>query len=286
MAYYSYSIIPTTWQTANLDPSTELFTFFGYHMTQWANLAGPGVSIVANHTDYTASLTGTGYRYYLLQLDSPDRLAGLDPNPGAMGFYFAFYTYFRSGWWRDHTPGTANSGAGSFTADEMQYNTSINFCSASEYNSAKPATVFYSDTPGERYFAYSIRKNVDGTYGTTYSGVLHEITKDSRVPAEQNVGWAFNGYGRAVSPLTRDLQTSLSPYAQYSSWVEQYNNTPGNGHFRVGEPVMSRFHVPVGYTNSDILLRSWNKGPYLGSISYKGKRYTNFSNAYDWVRTG
>lgn len=286
MAYYSYTIIPTTWQTANLDPNTELFTFFGYHLTQWANLAGPGVSIVANHTDFTGSLTGANDRWYLVQLDSPDRLAGLDPSPGAMGFYMRFYSYWRNGWWRDHTPGTANYGAGSFTTDEQQYSTTYNFCSTAEYNYARPATVFYSDSPGERYFAYSIRINSNGDYGTTYGGVLHEITTDSRVPAEQNVGWAFNGYGRAVNPLTRARDSELSPYAQYGLWAEQYNTTPPGGHFRIGEPVLSRYHVPVGYTNPDILIRSWAKGPYLGSVSYKGKRYTNFCNGYDWVRTG
>lgn len=282
MGFYQASIFPTALDGAAQDPNIHLFHFLSFHLETWANLCGDYVDMVAPSSSYTGSPTSTaGFRSLAFQLNSPAWVA----NPGntateAVGFRLRFDNYFRMYQWIGYTPGTANSGAGTFSKEaNLQYITSIYWPSPGTYGT-NTATVYYSDNPGTRFFRFCL---FPASYGSSYEWGFYELQDTSHITADVNFGWGYfaPGYYCSGSVTNAGFTTDSPPprHANRSAISSAYHQPideadTNNAIMRRNSAFYDAQDTYMGKAGEDQLLWSNDMGDrYSSNFIYNGKHY-------------
>ena len=200
-----------------LDPTQEAFTFLSYKMNDWCNKIGTDYAeVVSGHThwaessDYRTNTWGQ-YQQVTLQimLKGPHfrdgSLAALGVPPWQlfsikMGLDRGNYQEFKA--WIEQQPDNVFGDGDIFNVDNWRRNDngSLNMEKSvslsanaipvydNEFGRNKTTWVLYNDTPGNRYFAWSIL-GVRDTVGMC--GVLKEVQIAQDAPAGCDMGWAY-----------------------------------------------------------------------------------------------
>lgn len=260
-AYYDYIPGAVQWRTPALDPSNECGTFLSYKLTDWVNKIGPNYAqIWTNHEEWAAS-----DRYVNGQMTSDDdayiqvRLPGRDYRAGTLsgtGIEPWFGLYIRKigsngrlgtglitkpvridtqlDYTRNNLVRNSYGHINSFTA----YNLSETYylLQNADFISPRITRVLYSDTPGNRYFAWQI----NGNTAIWSQGVIYEMQVREDLPPGSDVTWALtNGFN--WHSLTNYDAQNFGDYRFY------YNSTGVRVklQYAAGYPVSETYAKPV-----------------------------------------
>jgi len=285
MAYYFETMTATTNVSPALDPTTELFTFLSTYLQDWATKLGSTyATFEAGHPDWTTttSLTSTTCPIKISLVGAPG-IAGNDPDGENMGYQFSMHHGAYSYRYRGHTSGSNYNGTGDNRDSETNNSQSvISLYSSSAYSSPSTSAVWYSDTPGARYFAYRLLDR-DG-----YSCIITEMNNVDHVPNIENYGWAYFS-GLVNNPLCRGESSAsannLNPWVSRSN-IYDYRPENSFANSRWLTKNLPAWNVAGGWMGhaGDIILRSAFAGVPFSAINYSGSQYVAIDN-HLWVKT-
>mgnify|MGYP006239478883 CR=1 FL=1 len=210
-AYYDYLPGAVQFRTPALDPSNEAGTFLSYKITDWCNKIGPNYAQVwTNHEEWEASdrytsgaMATTDDAYIQIRLLGRDYRAGTLSGTGIEAWRgFGLHKrnsnrmleprilqkpskieqsgdYVRSNLTRNIYGHITESGN---TLSNNYY-----VFDDADFSSPKITRVLYSDTPGNRYFAWQI----NGDNSAYMSGVVYEFQPRADLPPGIDPGWAI-----------------------------------------------------------------------------------------------
>ena len=289
MAYYFHNMLATENVSPALDASTEVATFISTYVKDWATKCGSDYVVYhSGHDDWVTNTSGTttALRTYFSLVGPPER-AGTDPNGENMGFYFKFDNYI---WYYTFRGWTSNVNSNNGTGDVRDYDqffwtSSDNLVQSYTYDAGtNDCLVWYSDTPGNRYFAWNLLWNSNN------SGIITEMNDVSHVPLEENYGWAHYGPTNWKShPIVRSEESTSS--SNINPWVSSGDLAPGmptpsttTSHwFHRNLVTRSTVGAYMGHAG-DTILASGFEGQPLSAINFDGSQYVCIGNNY-WVKT-
>ncbi|ACT65651.1 dependent outer membrane receptor [Cyanophage PSS2] len=286
MAYYFETIKATTNVSPALDKDTEISTFISHYLNDWATKVGSNYAVYeSGHNDWVTKTSLTTPQPVNISLIGPPGRAGTDPDGENMGFYFYFsthlYIYNYRGWFADAGSG---NGSGDHRHDDLSMTlqwSSLN--AASTYVTPRDSSVWYSDTPGHRYFAWRLL-NQD-----SLTGIITELNDVDHIPVAENVGWAFfctsnhNQFlGRAEPTST---STNLNPWAARNE-AEDYLPSNGLMSGRFFSKNLPTYNTAYGYMGhaGDTVLHSNFTGTPFAAVNYNASQYVNVGEKL-WVKT-
>lgn len=194
MAVYYDQFYANSRLNGSQDPTQELYTFLSYKLNDWCTKIGSNYAVMIDDHTNLFSKASTYYDnsddqcYLSIQLKGPGSRAGLVNNTTeAQGVYF----WMQSSWsylyqWKG-LPATLNTGTygqTSFTST-LQLTYTSSYTNSSHYSNPRLTRVMYSDTPGNRFFAWYLNDRDAGPLNV----LIMEVQKRPDVPDEDDLGW-------------------------------------------------------------------------------------------------
>lgn len=306
--YYDYIPGAVQWRTPALDPSNECGTFLSYKLTDWVNKIGPNYAqIWTNHEEWEASdryvngeMTSDDGAYIQIRFLGRDYRAGTLPGTG-------IEPWFGLGWNKiasngrfqlqiitkpsridqqlDYTRNnlTRNTYGHINTSQVLTLTDNYYVLQDNDFISPRITRVLYSDTPGNRYFAWQINGNT-----TSWSqGVIYEVQPREDLPPGSDLTWAITS-GLQWHSLTNYDQQNLGDYRFYyntSGLRLKVQYTPGYSlNENYAKPVYSS--SPVGDYHGDIIGTASNflygTSLFEQNFTYRiaGKKYFAWTDSF------
>lgn len=307
-AYYDYIPGAVQWRTPALDPSNECGTFLSYKLTDWVNKIGPNYAqIWTNHEEWVASdryvngqMTSDDDAFIQIRIPGRDYRAGTLPGTGIEPWFgFDFRKIGSNGRLQtnlitkpvridpllDYTRNNLvrNSYGHINSSGKYALSDNYNVLRNSDFINPRITRVLYSDTPGNRYFAWQVNGNTS-SWG---QGVIYEIQVREDLPPGSDLTWAItNGY--TWHALTNYDPQNLGDYRfYYNTQGFRINLQYAPGYTQsstYAKPVFSS--SPVGDYHGDII-GTCNNFLYGSSVfeqnfTYRidGKRYFAWTDTF------
>ena len=259
MAVY-HDYLPRALSMTNraLDPTQEALTFLSYKANDWCNKIGTNYAeVVCGHTqweqsqDYVTNSWGQFQDAKLqIMLKGPHfrdgSLAALGVPPWqvfniGMSSRYSNYQNFRC--YLEEEPDNVYGDGDIFNMDNWYRNPNgsirmdsyVDLSTQSgaaridddEFGRNNTTWVLYSDTPGNRYFAWSLLGEKDQT---GMNGVLKEVEIAQDAPAGCDIGWAYTFFNNTSDtwPLTQSIDPGISGRFSHRALNERFKRTEDN----------------------------------------------------------
>lgn len=285
--------------TSNFDPTNEIFTFLSYKFTDWCTKIGPNYAeVLTGHNEWEASIENQNGNWGSFEtcdlqilLKGPQYRSGQLAASGypAMTWinlrrtssdYFQFRTECKPTTYTDlmdrSTWGRANQGG--VTARYSQtLGSASNYFEASDFLYPRSTFVLYSDTPGQRYFAWWIHSY------TNYwcRAWVKETTIAEDQPVGSDHGWMVST-GNYFNPLMQyDSENPVYRWTHFNTNSPRTYQTYGmtsSSNDDYGRPMLLNRVLwdytgePIGY-EKDIVLTQYTSFNPFWAYEVGGRRY-------------
>lgn len=244
--YYAQTADLTGVMDAAIDPSKSMFPWLSYQLTDWAAKVGPSYAkIRVNHdvwAEKSSAYTSTSQMFLQVDLRGTNWRAGNDANEEPHGYqWFGYqgstsYYYEYSAVYNESSYDSGSSNTSPHFNLSRSYLTRDlrNIMRPIDFNAKRLAACMYSDTPGQRFFAWNL-------FG--YTGCLHEMTEIADGPSSLDSGWLY-GYSDQFWEVTRFSPGSTDQY--YPVITEVFDtgcDQVGYSESTNFRPMMDKFHV-------------------------------------------
>ena len=276
--YFDYLANPVQWCDSSFDPTTNIMPFLAVKLQDWADKVGPNyadmvttLSDVANSKEFTDGdwSDTTESCCTQIRLKGPDyrdgTLASLGSPPSQVLHFCRLasdrWYFYRSDGINDFIdPGGDRTDPANWTRQDAGYVSSADFdrsdlignldnvFQTNDFDIAKPTYVLYSDTPGNRFFAWWVHQGTS-SYMRAY---VHELAPNNVECEECDLGW-FLGAGSGTYPLYR-----------YQSGERYYYRTSGPNFFSESSLGDSDDSSVTTINTQSMLLDYW--GDYVGTV--------------------
>lgn len=297
--YFDLIANPVNVTTSNFDPTNEIFTFLSYKFTDWCTKIGPNYAeVLTGHNEWEASienqngnwgstescelqilLKGPHYRSGQLAASGYPALTWINLQRTST-HYFQFateckpFTYTdlmdRSTWARTNQGGI-----------NARYSKNIasanNYFDASDFLYPRSTYALYSDTPGQRYFAWWIH----GYTGNLCRAWVKETTIAEDQPVGSDHGWMVS-VGNEFYPLMQyDSENPVDRWRHFSSGSGRTFQTYGiaaSASSDYGRPMLLNRVLwdysgePISYENDTVIAQFTSFSPFW-VYEIGGRRY-------------
>lgn len=303
-AYFDHIDNAVNITTSNFDPTNEVFTFLSYKFTDWCTKIGPNYAeVLTGHTEWEASTENQNGNWgstesvslqILLkgpQFRSGELLASGYPAMnwiqfGRSGDYWQFYTISKP---YSYTDLLDQSTWGRTVRGDVQASYSSNLANVRDYFEPsdflypRSTYVLYSDTPGQRFFAWWIH----GYTGSWTRGWVKETTIAEDQPVGSDHGWMVST-GNYFCPIMQyDKDNPMERYRHFNSnsprSFQSYspNSSMSSSYGRpmvLNRVLWDYTGEPIGY-EKDIVLTQFTSFSPFWVYEIGGRRYMAWNEA-------
>ena len=236
-----------------LDPADQTATWMSYQLTDWVSKIGPSYAKMLNYhetwVDDTNTYSPTSTPIIQIEFRGANYRAGNDAPYLRHGFEMSMqgtstsYHYDRMVVFNENKV-SSSTGAYYSRAREVSIQSDAYQYRAADYANKRLLCVLYSDTPGQRFFAYYI-------YGL--GGIFYEMNDIADFPDEIDPGWLHIRPNSSITPLTRYQSGSTQKY--YFHQTRPFMSTDNRANYdAVGvsntsgyRPILDRWDIPNNY---------------------------------------